>query len=260
MPEGDSIWQVAELLRPALAGAALTRFEAPRLNGPRPRLGERIASVEAAGKHLLVTFERGVIVATHLRMSGSWQLVRGGERWRRPRHLARLVIGVDGWEAVCFAAPVVRSALSREELVGHLGPDLALADADLDAAVRRLAALAATDATVADALLEQRVAAGLGNVYKSEVLWAERAHPATPIGELDPAQLRTLLERGAQLLRANLRPGPRVTNAAVAGGHSVYGRRGRPCPRCGTAIVAANLGSPPRSTYWCPTCQVWPVR
>ena len=259
MPEGDTIWRVADRLRPALVGAELRRFDAPRLTGPRPRIGERVVAVEPVGKHLLVRFERGVTVHTHLRMTGSWHLYRSGERWRKPAHLARLVIGVDGWEAVCFAAPVVRSVGPNDDPVAHLGPDLASADPDIDLAVGRMAALVDGDALIVDALLDQRVAAGIGNVYKSEVLWAVRVSPLARLGQVDLAKRRELLAVAHRFLRANLGPGARVTAPGVPGGVAAYGRRGRPCPRCGTPIERRVLGATVRSTYWCPRCQPLPA-
>ncbi len=255
MPEGDTIWRVANRLRPALLDAELRRFEAPRLVGPRPRIGERIVAVDAVGKHLLVRFERGVTIQTHLRMTGSWHLYRPGERWQKARHLARLVIGVDGWDAVCFAAPVVRAAAPGVDPVAHLGPDLTGPDPDLDAVLDRLAALADSDTIVADALLDQRVAAGIGNVYKSEVLWSCRVHPATRVIDVASPRRAQLYETAHRFLRANLGPGGRVTAPGVPGGLAVYGRRGAACPRCRTPITAATMGTTARSTYWCERCQ-----
>ena len=191
MPEGDTIWRVADRLRPALEGRRLVRFEAPRLaGGPRPRPGDRVEAVEARGKHLLVRFERGVTLQTHLRMTGSWHLYSSGQRWQRPAHLARAVVEVEGgWSAVCFAAPVVRTfvddpAAAHRNPTAHLGPDLCRLDVDLDEVLRRVAAADADD-VVCDLLLDQRVAAGIGNVYKSETLWACRLHPLVRVADVD---------------------------------------------------------------------------
>ena len=263
MAEGDTIHRVAERLRPALAGAALVRFDAPRLVGVRPWPGTRIDDVEAHGKHLLVHFDGGLSLRTHLRMSGSWHLYRAGEKWRKPPYLARVVIGVDtGWEAVCFAAPVVetyRRATGAPVLAG-LGPDLCRADsldpATLDAVLARLAALAAPDTGVADALLDQRIAAGIGNVFKSEVCFAVGLDPFTPLAALDEERRREVWTTAARQLRANLGPGPRRTHPR---GLAVYGRRGRPCYACGTPVRMARQGEFARSTYWCPRCQTRPA-
>src|SRR4051794_15794898 len=159
MPEGDTIFRVAARLRPALVGQTLVRIEAPRATGRRPDVGTVIESVEPAGKHLLIGFADGIVLRTHLRMAGSWHLYRTGERWRKPAHLMRALVEVDGWVAVCFSAPVVE--LERQPRVGHLGPDLCRPDADLDECVRRMAVFADAGCEIADALLDQRIACGV---------------------------------------------------------------------------------------------------
>lgn len=260
MPEGDTIHRVADRLRPALVGGRVERLEAARAVGPRPRAGAVVTAVEARGKHLLIRFDDGVCLRTHLRMSGTWHLYRTGSRWRLPAHQARAVVAVPGWEAVCFRAPVV--TLHREGVgddpVAHLGPDLCRPDADLDDVLARLADRADGEDEIAPALLDQRVAAGIGNVFKSEVLWACRVSPFARVAALDAATRRDLVETAARQLRANVdRPGPRST---LRGGRlAVYGRAGRPCPRCATPVRRARQGEQPRSTYWCPTCQPDPA-
>lgn len=258
MPEGDTLHKAAARLRPALVGADLRRFEAARLVGPRPAPGHPIAAVDAVGKHLMVRFGDGVVLQTHLRMSGSWHLYAPGERWRKPAHLARAVIETDAAVAVCFSAPVVRTHLGERaasEAVGHLGPDLCEPDADIDVAVARMGRLEDPSTEVAVALLDQRIASGIGNVYKSEVLWACRVSPFTPVADLDDAQRRTLIETASRQLRANLTTTRRTT---VPGGLAVYGRARRPCRRCGTPIRVVRQGEQARSTYWCPRCQPQP--
>ncbi len=264
MPEGDTIHRSAARLRPALAGRTLLAFEAVRLRGDPPRAGTRIDEVEAVGKHLLVHFADGLTLQTHLRMTGSWHLYRTGETWRKPRHLARVRLQVEGWEAVCFAAPVVRTyrrdapggPLGRDSDPGaHLGPDLCRADltaADLEECVARMLTCAGPHEQVGVVLLDQRVACGVGNVYKSEVLFACGVDPFTPVSDLDNATRRRLIATASRLLRANLGAGPRET---VAGGVAVYGRARRPCPRCGATIRMTHQGEHARSTYWCPSCQ-----
>jgi endonuclease-8 len=261
MPEGDTIWRVADHLRPALVGGRLVRFDAPQLGGgPRPSRGDLVEDVQAQGKHLLIRFERGLTLQTHLRMTGSWHLYRSGERWRRPAHLARAVVEVDsGWVAVCFSAPVVRTFVDRPSAgpgpTAHLGPDLCDAEPNLDQVVARAATVPEPDATVCDVLLDQRVAAGIGNVYKSEVLWACGVHPLTALANVSDDVRRRLFATAHRLLRANLGDGPRVTHPGAPGGLAVYGRRGRPCLRCGTPLQRQLLGQLARSTYWCPRCQ-----
>ncbi len=239
----------------------MRRFEAPRLVGDRPRVGSVIARVEARGKHLLVHFDDGLTLQTHMRMTGSWHLYRREERWQKPAYLMRAMIEVDRWVAVCFAAPIVRTyrpgrpggPLSNGvDPVAHLGPDLCVADADLDECVRRLGTCVDPAEEIGPALLDQRVACGVGNVYKSEVLFACGVDPATPVAHLDDSTRRRLLETASRLLRANLGAGIRTT---VEGGLAVYGRQRQPCRRCGTPVRMRRQGQQARSTYWCPTCQ-----
>ena len=256
MPEGDTLFNTALRLRPALAGHRLTRFEAPRLVGDRPDLGVAVSDVEARGKNLLVHFDDGLSLRTHLRMSGSWHVYRDGERWRRAAHLARVVIGTDsGWLGVCFQAPVVetyRRDVAEPWRLSTLGPDLCLPSPDLDLATERMVDLAGPDTQIADSLLDQRVAAGIGNVYKSEALWVGRIDPFTLTSGVDAARRRQLLKVAHHQLRSNLGSGHRVTHSK---GLAVYGRSGRPCHRCGTPILSKRQGEHSRSTYWCPSCQ-----
>jgi endonuclease-8 len=260
MPEGDTIHRVAARLRPALVGRPLVRLEAPRARNlvRRPPAGTVIGAVDAVGKHLLVRFEDGTVLRTHLRMSGSWHLYATGERWRRPAHLARAVVEVPGWVAVCFAAPVVELEHEATGMpaIAHLGPDLtsaALTDVDIDACVERMDTLLEPQEEVGVALLDQRVACGVGNVYKSEVLWACRVDPFAAVADLPVETKRSLVATAAAQLRANVdNPGARVT---YRGGVAVYGRAGRPCPRCGALVQTRRQGAQARSTYWCPRCQ-----
>ena len=260
MPEGDTLFKVAARLRPALQGHQLTRFEAPRLVGDAPKLGERIEKVEARGKHLLIHFERGLVLRTHLRMSGSWHVYRERERWKKPAYLARAVVGSDsGWVGVCFQAPVVETYHERgtepAPLAG-LGPDLCLpetlGDDVLDDIVQRTDRLAAPGVTVGEALLDQRIAAGAGNVYKSEACFAVGLDPLTPLADVPVSKRRELWAVAARQLQSNVDRSGRRTHPA---GLAVYGRRGQPCHRCGSPIRMARQGDQARSTYWCPTCQ-----
>jgi endonuclease-8 len=255
MPEGDTIHRTAQRLAAALDGRTVQRVTTPRLPERPPPPGSRIESVEAVGKHLLIRFEGGRVLRTHMGMSGSWHLYRHGERWRRPAHLARAVVEVDGWMAVCFTAPTVEWLAGDPQAharLGHLGPDLARRGVDVDEAVTRMSTHAAPDAEIGVVLLDQRVASGMGNVYKNEVLHACGINPFVPLATVDEVTRRRLLATAARLLRVNLGSGPRTT---VPGGVAVYGRAGRPCRRCGAPIRRARQGRPARTTYWCPTCQ-----
>ena len=264
MPEGDTLHRAANRLRPALVGATLRRFEAPRLLGDRPTVGVGIGAVEAVGKHLLIHFDDGLTLRTHLGMPGSWHLYRSGERWRKGRHLVRALVGVDGWDAVCFQAPQVQTyrpahpggALgTARDPIGHLGPDLCTPDVDLDEAVRRYDTVADPATEIAVVLLDQRVAAGIGNVYKSELLHRCRVDPFVPVGEVPEPVRRQLVEAANRLLLLNLTTTSRTTVAGPAGSVAVYGKARRPCPRCGTPIRMRRHGEQNRSTYWCPRCQ-----
>ena len=264
MPEGDTLHRTANRLRPALAGATLTRFEAPRLRGDRPTPGVAITDVEAVGKHLLIHFADGLTLRTHLGMPGSCHLYPEGARWRKPRHLPRALVAVPGWEAVCFSAPQVETyrpahpggALgSGRDPVGHLGPDLCTPEPDLDEALRRFGTLPEPGTSVAEVLLDQRVAAGIGNVYKSELLHRCRVDPFVDAALVPEPVRRQLLAAANRLLLHNLTTTRRTTVAGPAGSVAVYGRARRPCPRCGTPVRMQRHGSQNRSTYWCPTCQ-----
>jgi endonuclease-8 len=260
VPEGDTLFKTAARLKPALQGHALTRFEAPRLRGDAPQLGERIELVEARGKHLLVHFDGGLVLRTHLRMTGSWHVYRERERWRKPAYLARAVVGADsGWLGVCFQAPVVETyhrAGAEPAALAGLGPDLcrpeSLTDGVLDQIVERAAQLGGAGTTLGEALLDQRIAAGIGNVYKSEACFAVGVDPGSPFEAVDEPTRRQVWSVAARQLQANLGQAERRTHPA---GLAVYGRRGQSCHRCGTPIRMARHGEQARSSYWCPTCQ-----
>ncbi len=256
MPEGDTLARTAIGLRPFLVGRRVTAASAPAPGPQAQRLiGATVTAVEAAGKNLLIRFDNGLEVRTHLRMHGSWHRYRPGERWRRPVARARLVIEVPGSVAVCFDAPVVELFEQRAEPVhrslSRLGPDLLRDPFDLAEALRRLRDPVRAGITVAEALLDQRALAGIGNEVRNEVLWEARCSPWTPVGDVDDAALRDLVEGARVMLRAGAATGRRPRR--------VYRRSGRPCPRCGTVLRVARQGADlPRLTFWCPGCQPSP--
>jgi endonuclease-8 len=256
VPEGDTIHRTAATLRTVLEGRELERFEAPRVRGRAPAAGSRIESVEARGKHLLIRFGDGAVLHIHMRMTGSWHTYRTGEDWRRHASRARVVIGTTSSVAVCFDAPVVElldeRGVMRHPQLRALGPDLCIPEPDIEGALRRLEALDPSSA-IGVALLDQRVASGVGNAYRSEALWSSRLDPSRPIADVDPDLRRALLVAAARMLRANLRGRRRET---VPEGLAVYDRAGRPCRRCGTPIVTRRLGEQGRSVWWCPACQL----
>jgi endonuclease-8 len=269
VPEGDTLLRTATGLRPYLVGRPVT---AARTNGPgavpqvQRLVGRKIESVDAQGKNLLIRFDGGLEVRTHLRMHGSWHRYRPGEPWRRPPARARLVLEVPGAVAVCFDAPVVELFESRAETVhptlSKLGPDLLDPGFDAGEARRRLRDPSRAQVEIGVALVDQRAMAGIGNVYKSEVLWIERVSPFSPVADLDDATLDQLIETSRRLLVANAAPthgAERVTTTGDRGATGplyVYRRTGRPCRRCRTPIRSIQQGRDlPRTTYWCPSCQ-----
>lgn len=257
MPEGDTILRTVRSLDRALRGRPLHRFQTPRSAGTRgPQPGETVEAVEARGKHVLIRFSGGLTLHTHMRMDGSWHLYRPGEPWRKPAHLVRALIEVEGFVAVCFSAPVVKllptSSVDRDGPLAALGPDLTHADVDLDAVVARVRRLIDASTAAGVVLLDQRVAAGIGNVYRSEVLWACGVSPFVPAGDLDDDTWRELFATASRLLRANAQTARRTT---VPGGLADYGRAGRACRRCRTTIRSTRLGEQARTVYWCPACQ-----
>jgi endonuclease-8 len=273
MPEGDTLHRTATVLREALVGREVTAASGGVGRVALGRVvGSRVERVEARGKHLLVSFSDGRTLHTHLRMHGSWHRYRPGERWRRPVERAVAVVEVAGAVAVCFDAPTVElidsRAVSIHPALSALGPDLAADSADLDEAFRRLRHASRAAIPIGDALLDQRAAAGLGNVYRSEVCYVERVDPFAPVGSLDDQTLRRLLVTGARLLRANLEGPSRTTTPDPSGAPPssstrrppgrrlwVYGRAALPCRRCGTLIRTSVSGELRRPVYWCPTCQ-----
>jgi endonuclease-8 len=266
MAEGDTVHRWAAQLRAALRDQELRRVEIRRdtrgLRPPAP--GSHVTEVEAHGKHLLINFDDGATLHTHMMVQGAWHLYRPRARWRLPAHKARVVLEVvDGTTAVCFDAPIVelrRDAIARGETrasraLDELGPDLCDDDVDLDVVLVRLAQLP-PDRSIGDALLDQRVAAGVGNVYKSEICWAQRVHPATRVAALSVDVRRALYETARAQLRANVDSRRRMT---YQGGQAVYAKARRPCPRCRTPIGRTWEGRDRRVTYWCPACQPEPV-
>jgi endonuclease VIII len=262
MPEGDTLHRTAAGLAPHLVGRAVTAAQV-RAGGPQVQrvVGATITTVEAVGKNLLIRFDNGLELRTHLRMNGSWHRYRPGERWRRPASRARLVLEVPGAVAVCFDAPVVELFDTRAEAIhptlSRLGPDLLAPDyepADAAEARRRLRDLARAGLTISAALLDQRALAGIGNIWRNETLFHDRVDPWAGVTDLDDETLDQLIATAHRLLS---------DSAAGSPGRSpmwVYRRTGRPCRRCGTLIRSAPLANDnPRTTYWCPTCQPGPT-
>ncbi|MBO0772192.1 MAG: Fpg/Nei family DNA glycosylase [Actinobacteria bacterium] len=257
MPEGDLVWQTAQRLHAALAGRVLTRSDVrvPRY-ATADLTGRTVREALARGKHLLIRVDGGLTVHTHLRMDGAWRIWPAARRVPGS-HRIRIILANDAWQAVGYQLGIVEILPTTAEarVVGHLGPDLLGPDWDPAEAARRLRAV--PDRAVGEALLDQRNLAGIGNLYKAEVLFLRGISPWRPVREV--ADLDALTGLARRLLAANKERAGQVTTGSPRRGEEtwVYGRAGRPCRRCGTRIRRADQGSQPdeRVTFWCPRCQ-----
>ncbi len=243
MPEGDSLHRVAARLQ-VLVGERV-EAESPHPRGlvtgvARVVDGRTLEAVEAVGKHLLLRFEGGVVLRSHLRMNGRWRLTpRGSPR----RGLPWLVLRGGSWEATQWNGPVL--ALD-ERPVRRLGPDLLADDSRVEDVVARVRTVD-PGRLVGEVLVDQHVVAGIGNAWLAESLWQARVSPWRQVGDVGDDELRAALSWTREAMRAS-----------VAGSRSrraVYRRAGRPCPRCGTRIESGGLGDANRTAYWCPGCQ-----
>jgi endonuclease-8 len=274
VPEGDTIFRSARTLQRALAGKRVTGFETAyaalaRIDDDAPVTGRTIEKVESRGKWLLIFFSGDLILATHMRMSGSWHIYRRGERWQRSRSQMRIMIQTEDFEAVAFNVPVAEfhteRSLGRHPAVPRLGPDVADADFEREEARARLRGEAQEE--IGNALLNQRVLAGIGNVFKSEICFVCGINPFRKVASLMDKEIDALLDASYRLMQANVREdapggivtytGPRRTTRAhdPAARLWVYRRGGKECRRCGTSILMRKQGPGARSTYWCPQCQ-----
>src|SRR5262249_6840922 len=214
MPEGDSIFRAARTLHRALAGKSVTGFESVlpalnRIHEDAPITGRTIERVSSAGKHLLIHFSDDLVLRTHMRMNGSWHIYRAGERWQRPRRDMRIVLSTADFEAVGFTIPVAEfideARLSKHNDLHKLGPDVLSDTFDIAKVLENLRSRPTVE--IADALLNQRVLAGLGNVYKSEVLFLSGVHPLLRVEELSDTQLESIVDTARRLLRVNVSEG-----------------------------------------------------
>ncbi len=263
MPEGDTLHRIARALGSALESRTIDRLEVHEA-GEVPELrGRSVERVEARGKHLLITIEGGWTLRTHLGMKGKVRRLHARER--RPRASATLVAGEDAFVVIhAYRAELIRTAALRAHpRLARLGPDLLAEPPDLDAAVRRASLAAHASREIAEVLLDQRVASGIGNVYKSEILFDRRIHPRTPAGAITAEQWQEVFTTAARLMRTNLAT-RRRTSVPLArrprpGSDRlwVYARAGKPCLECGTPIERFAQGDMARSTYFCPRCQAF---
>ncbi len=261
MPEGDTIHKLANYLGPRLADQEILSAGGARADVARRLNGRHIENVSARGKHLFIELDNATALRSHLGMHGSWHRYAHGEDWRKPRSQASIVFRVADDDYVCFNAKeveLVRLSSVRNRVVNdRLGPDLIGDDIDASALVQRAREFLEPDAPLIDVLLDQRVASGIGNVYKSEVLFIERLPPDTKLGDVSDERLAACFTLASDLLRKNLGGGMRTTRfeSDSAGSVWVYGRTGQPCLECDTPIRSRRMGSNHRGTFWCPACQ-----
>ena len=263
-----------------LAGKLVTSFETglallARVNDDAPLVGRSLEKVEARGKWCLVYFSGDLILVTHMLMSGSWHLYRTGEKWWMGRDRMRVVIGVEGWQAVGFNIPVCEfhtaRSLDRHSQIPRLGIDVLSAEYSVEGGVAAMARYGEEnpEAEIAVVLLNQRVMAGLGNVYKSEVAFAAGVNPFRPIRSITVKEMNVMAEVSLRYMKANVVDGASDGIVTYSGNrrttHSmdreerlwVYGRQGQECRRCGAIVMMRKQGEQVRSTYWCPGCQPW---
>ena len=280
MPEGDTIYRTARTLQKAIGGKVVTAFETglaklAAVNDESPIVGRTVERVEARGKWCLIFFSGDLILVTHMLMSGSWHIYRVGERWKLPRRMMRVVITCGDYQAVAFNVPIAEfhtaRSLERSSQVPKLGLDVLSGGFSVESGVRALRERAAShpEDEIGVVLLNQRVIAGLGNVYKSEVAFAARVNPFRAMRTITEREMETLVEAARKYMTANVAEGtseqmvtytgPRRTTRAMDHGARmwVYRRQGEECRRCGATIMMRKQGVQVRSTYWCPSCQPW---
>jgi endonuclease VIII len=264
MPEGDTVHKIANYLQASLAGRTIERAQLRDTFAARECTGRRVTDVMARGKHLFIVFDDLHALRSHLGMYGSWHRYAVNESWRKPASRAAIVLEAGKDVYVCFSAKEVEwidLPSVRERIVhSRLGPDLLADPVSGNELVRRAREILEPDTLLADVLLDQRVACGIGNVYKSEVLFIEKILPQTPLRDVANVSLAQCFILASDLLRRNLGGGKRVTRFVRdgAGRTWAYGRDGLPCLRCDGTIRSARLGKHHRSTYWCAACQVTP--
>jgi endonuclease VIII len=258
MPEGDTIRYAANRMRPVLEGEAPDEIVTPQRRHAMDRWPERLAgravrSVDAHGKHLFLRFDGGLTLHSHLRMTGAWAVHERGRRWRRPPRRAWLILRTPTHEVVEFDGPVLElmteSRTRFDQRLAGLGPDV-LAEPEFDFP-RFLRRLREDDPTrpFGDALLDQRLVAGIGNLWRAEACWEAGVDPRRRTRDVTDQEARTALEGVRPRMQASARDGNHTREDRV------YDRAGRPCPRCGERIRARGLGDDSRTAYWCPGCQ-----
>jgi endonuclease-8 len=278
MPEGDTIYRAARALEKAIGGKVVTAFDTglaklTSINDDTPLIGRTVEKVEARGKWCLIFFSGDLILVTHMLMSGTWHIYKTGEKWWQPKSRMRVAITCGAYQAVAFKVPIAEfhtaRSIERKSQIPKLGPDVLADKFSIEAGVQALRERAASHPTekIALALLNQRVLAGLGNVYKSEVAFAAGVNPFRQMSTITEREMVALVEASHKYMKANVLDGSGDSIVTYSGNrrttHSmnasdrlwVYGRQGQECRRCGAAIMMRKQGEQARSTYWCPGCQ-----
>ena len=278
MAEGDTIFRAAAKLRDSIAGQVIRAADtgetlaaqastgqplrpvAPAVAAIRPETlaGQTVTSIEARGKHLLMQLDDGRVLHSHMGMDGSWHIYSPGQPWQKPARHADLVLQFDHVIAVCFL-PKVLELLTAAELQRHrwltrLGPDLLANEVDVDEVIGRFRRR--NELPIGEAVMNQSIVSGIGNVYKSELLFLDQLHPLTRVADVSDEKLASLITRARKLLQRNVHGEPRRTRFR-GDGHSkwVYGRAGEACLKCGETIRLTRQGDLGRTTYYCPRCQ-----
>ena len=271
MPEGDTIFRTATTLRPAMEGGRIDnaqirdhQFEVHHI------IGATVAAVEARGKHLLMhltSASRAVpgphqhatcILHSHMGMTGSWHIYHPGQPWLKPTHYAALVLAINTLEVICFS-PRQLELLTADQFRGHphiqrLGPDLLANQFDMAAAVARFRQR--NSLPLGEAVMNQTLVCGIGNIYKSEVLFLMNFDPFAPVSSFSDDELSAMLAKARHLMLRNCGTPRRTTRVGSGAGPLwIYGKSGHPCPKCGATIQLQRQGEAGRTTCWCPACQ-----
>lgn len=258
MPEGDTIFRAAAGVRKALNGRCLVTATGRREVGAESLTGSTVTGVESRGKHLLIHFDNQLVLHSHLGMTGAWHIYPVDHEWQKPRQQACVQLTTHRHDVVCFTPDLLEvvseQRIRRNPYLNRLGPDLLgppIADEVFLSRMRTQRRI-----PIGQAVMNQTVVCGIGNVYKSEILFLERLHPLTPVRHIDDESLLSLRDRSRLLMGRNLENGPRRTRFRPDEQFLwVYGRRGDSCLKCGTTVQMIRQGDLARSTYYCPACQ-----
>jgi endonuclease VIII len=267
VPEGDTIYRTAASIRQWLGGRVLTAVES-QVEGLHLEtlVGRTVERVEPHGKHLVISFglhpdrldDQPVVLHSHMRMSGSWHVYTSTADWQKPKRQANAILIANDRLAVCFNAPII-SLLQQREVgrvtsIGQLGPDVLVDPFDVAEVVARARQHRNNDA-IGEVLLDQRVVAGIGNIYRCEAMFLEALHPWTRLRQLANEQLEAVVNTASRIMRVNL---AKPVGRNFGNGENqpwVYGRNGLPCRKCSAVVQARKQGSQARTAYWCPSCQ-----